>query len=146
MQGLETFELLLVALAGLACGFMNTVASSGSVVSLPILMWASLHATEANATNRVPVLIGSIAATLYLAKNKAILWSLALRMSLSFTDRRPGIPGGAGAARRKLAFCFVTGYSQTIASDDLRDVPILARPVAELTFAWTLRELLLAPE
>jgi hypothetical protein len=37
--------------AGLACGFLNTLASSGSAVSLPILVLIGLSPAAANATN-----------------------------------------------------------------------------------------------
>ncbi|WP_250502366.1 hypothetical protein [Caballeronia sp. AZ7_KS35] len=64
--------IVVVVVAGLLCGFLNTVASSGSAVSLPILMSVGLHAAAANATNRIPVLVGAIAATVGLARNGAI--------------------------------------------------------------------------
>ena len=55
--------LALAIVAGLACGFLNTVASSGSAVSLPVLMAIGLDPITANATNRVPLLLGSLSAT-----------------------------------------------------------------------------------
>ena len=63
-----------VVVAGLVCGFLNTVASSGSAVTLPILMAIGLPAAAANATNRIPVLIGAMAATIQLARHGAIPW------------------------------------------------------------------------
>jgi hypothetical protein len=53
---------LVLLIAGIACGFINTLASSGSAVSLPILMTLGLPAAAANATNRLPVLFGSLMA------------------------------------------------------------------------------------
>ena len=38
----ELWAIIAGAAAGLACGFLNTVASSGSAVSLPILMTIGL--------------------------------------------------------------------------------------------------------
>jgi uncharacterized membrane protein YfcA len=55
------YALLLLA-AGIACGFVNTLASSGSAISLPILLMVGLPALAANATNRLPVLFGSLMA------------------------------------------------------------------------------------
>jgi hypothetical protein len=75
----------IVIVAGLLCGFLNTVASSGSAVSLPILLWVGLHAVDANATNRVPVLIGAIAATTALARDRAIPWRRALLAAIPVT-------------------------------------------------------------
>jgi len=66
--------------AGLACGFLNTAASSGSAVSLPILMLLGLDPTSANATNRIPVLIGGISATLSFHSKKVLPWSLAAKV------------------------------------------------------------------
>jgi uncharacterized protein len=52
----DVWSLVLGVAAGLACGFLNTAASSGSPVSLPILMMIGLDPISANATNCVPVL------------------------------------------------------------------------------------------
>ncbi len=43
------------ALAGLAGGFVNTLAGGGSMVMVPALMLAGLPASAANATSRVPI-------------------------------------------------------------------------------------------
>lgn len=72
-----TFDIAFAALAGLACGFLNTVASSGSAVSLPILMGIGLDPITANATNRLPVLVGAVSATSSFQRRKAIPWRLA---------------------------------------------------------------------
>ncbi len=77
--------LVVAGIAGLLCGFLNTVASSGSAVSLPILMWLGLHAIDANATNRLPVLIGSIATTTDLARRGKIPWRMALLAAVPTT-------------------------------------------------------------
>ncbi len=77
--------LAVVLLGGLLCGFLNTVASSGSAVSLPILMWVGLHAVGANATNRIPVLVGAITATADLARHGTVPWKLALRAAVPIT-------------------------------------------------------------
>jgi uncharacterized membrane protein YfcA len=66
----------------LACGFLNTAASSGSAVSLPILMLIGLDPTSANATNRIPVLIGGISATLSFHAKKVMLWPLAAKVCI----------------------------------------------------------------
>ena len=85
MFGYEVWTLLLGTAAGLACGFLNTAASSGSAVSLPVLMLVGLDPVSANATNRIPVLIGALSATVSFHKNKAIPWSLAAKVSLPVT-------------------------------------------------------------
>jgi uncharacterized membrane protein YfcA len=103
-----------ILIGGLICGFLNTVASSGSAVSLPILMSIGLHASTANATNRIPVLIGAMAATIELARNKAVPWELALRVSA---------PVALGAAVGSL-------LSDIVPSHDLRLVIVGAVLVA----------------
>ena len=77
----DAWTLLLSVAAGLACGFLNTAASSGSAVSLPILMLIGLDPTSANATNRIPVLIGAITATANFHAKKAVPWATMARIS-----------------------------------------------------------------
>jgi uncharacterized membrane protein YfcA len=77
--------LVVVVIGGLLCGFLNTVASSGSAVSLPILMWVGLHAVDANATNRIPVLVGAITATAGLARHGTVPWRPALQAAVPVT-------------------------------------------------------------
>ncbi len=82
------YELWMIAAgaaAGLACGFLNTVASSGSAVSLPILMMIGLDPISANATNRLPVLVGALSATGSFTKRKAIDWRMAAKVCLPVT-------------------------------------------------------------
>ena len=81
MLGYDLWTLLLGFGAGLACGFLNTAASAGSAVSLPILMLIGLDPTSANATNRIPVLIGGISASLTFHAKKALPWSLAAKVA-----------------------------------------------------------------
>jgi uncharacterized protein len=80
--GYDVWSLLLGLGAGLACGFLNTAASSGSAVSLPVLLMIGLDPISANATNRIPVLIGAISATTSFHQRKALPWELALKISL----------------------------------------------------------------
>lgn len=46
-----------VIAAGFGCGFINTLAGSGSLISLPVLIFLGLPANVANGTNRVGILI-----------------------------------------------------------------------------------------
>ena len=47
--------------AGFLAGLINTLASSGSAVTLPLLVFMGLPANVANGTNRVPLFIGRLA-------------------------------------------------------------------------------------
>ena len=82
LLGYDLWALLLGLFAGLACGFLNTAASSGSAVSLPILMMVGLDPVTANATNRIPVLIGALSATASFHQRNALPWALAAKVSL----------------------------------------------------------------
>jgi uncharacterized membrane protein YfcA len=82
MPGYEWWSVSLAVVAGVACGFLNTVASSGSAVSLPALMAIGLDPITANATNRVPLLLGSISATWKFHASKALPWGPAIKASI----------------------------------------------------------------
>lgn len=85
LLGHDLTALALGAAAGLACGFLNTMASSGSAVSLPILMMIGLDPVTANATNRVPVLTAAIAATLSFQRGGHLDWRLLWRIGPAVT-------------------------------------------------------------
>jgi len=68
--------------AGVASGFLNTAAAAGSAVCLPILMLIGLDPVTANATNRIPVLVGAISGTATFAANKTLPWALAIKAAL----------------------------------------------------------------
>lgn len=53
---------LLLIVGGVAAGFINTIAGSGSLITLPLLIFAGLPATVANGSNRVAVLAQSLVA------------------------------------------------------------------------------------
>lgn len=54
---------LLLVVAGIAAGFINTLAGGGSILVLPILILAGLPSPIANATNRVAILLQNITGT-----------------------------------------------------------------------------------
>lgn len=56
------FKLVLIAGSGLIAGFINTLAGSGSLLTLPVLMFIGLPADVANGTNRISVLFQSATA------------------------------------------------------------------------------------
>lgn len=57
-------DIYIAILAGLACGFINTVASSGSALTLPLLIFMGLPPAVANGTNRLPVFCASLIASI----------------------------------------------------------------------------------
>jgi uncharacterized protein len=71
--------------AGLGCGLVNTLASSGSAISLPILLMFGLSPLDANATNRLSVLFGSLMALRTFAAKKQVDWRAGLKMAIPAT-------------------------------------------------------------
>jgi uncharacterized membrane protein YfcA len=57
---MEWYMYLAVVAAGLFAGFVNTLAGSGSLLTLPLLMFLGLPANIANGTNRVGVFVQSV--------------------------------------------------------------------------------------
>jgi uncharacterized membrane protein YfcA len=54
------FIISLLVAAGILVGFINTLAGSGSLITIPLLMFLGLPANVANGTNRINVLLTSI--------------------------------------------------------------------------------------
>lgn len=63
--------------AGLAAGFVNTVAGGGSVISLPVLV-ELVGASVANGTNRVAILLQNIVAVSSFHQGKKVPWRFVL--------------------------------------------------------------------
>jgi len=55
----EIFVYLIVLAASVVAGFINTLAGSGSLLMLPLLMWVGLPPLVANGTNRIAVVFQS---------------------------------------------------------------------------------------
>jgi hypothetical protein len=71
--------------AGLACGLVNTLASSGSAISLPVLLLFGLSPLDANATNRLSVLFGSLMALRTFHAKAEVNWRAGLEMAIPAT-------------------------------------------------------------
>jgi uncharacterized membrane protein YfcA len=78
------YGLILLA-SGLGCGLVNTLASSGSAISLPVLLLFGLSPLDANATNRLSVLFGSLMALRTFAGKKQVDWRAGLKMAIPAT-------------------------------------------------------------
>ncbi len=61
-----------VIAAGFACGFINTLAGSGSLITLPLLMFLGLPANVANGTNRVAILLQNVVGVTGFARKGAL--------------------------------------------------------------------------
>src|ERR1700729_4321558 len=75
------YGLILVA-AGLGCGLVNTLASSGSAISLPALLMFGLSPLDANATNRLAVLFATMMAAPTFQANRLLDWNAGLKMAI----------------------------------------------------------------
>ena len=71
--------------AGVGCGLINTLASSGSVISLPVLLMLGLSPLEANATNRLPVLFGSLMALRTFQSKGEVDWRTGIIIAIPAT-------------------------------------------------------------
>jgi uncharacterized membrane protein YfcA len=71
-----------VPIAGFVAGFINTLAGTGSLITLPLLIFLGLPATVANGTNRVGVLLQNIVAVATFRNQGALdvagAWKLAV--------------------------------------------------------------------
>jgi uncharacterized membrane protein YfcA len=62
MTELAWYLYVAVVAAGFAAGFINTLAGSGSLITLPLLIFLGLPANVANGTNRVGILLQNVVA------------------------------------------------------------------------------------
>ena len=69
---MEWYIILAVIAVGFVAGFINTLAGSGSLMTLPLLMFLGLPANVANGTNRIAILLQNIVAVSSFKKEKVI--------------------------------------------------------------------------
>ncbi|PRZ00710.1 hypothetical protein DFO77_13911 [Marinilabilia salmonicolor] len=62
-EKMEITDAILLVVAGLAAGVINTFAGSGSLITLPLLMFMGLPPAVANGTNRIGVVVQNLVAT-----------------------------------------------------------------------------------
>jgi len=67
---MEWYTYLAIIAVGIIAGFVNTMAGSGSLLTLPLLMFLGLPATIANGTNRVAIFLQNIVAVGSFKKRK----------------------------------------------------------------------------
>jgi len=58
------FDILILVVAGLFAGFVNTMAGGGSLLTLPLLIFLGLPPATANGTNRIAITVSASSATL----------------------------------------------------------------------------------
>ncbi|PLW95354.1 MAG: hypothetical protein C0592_00305 [Marinilabiliales bacterium] len=74
---------ILVFVVGIFVGFINTLAGSGSLLSLPMLIFAGLPPVVANGTNRISILLQTLVGLLTFRKEKMLDVRNAFLLSLA---------------------------------------------------------------
>jgi len=75
-------EAIILIVAGLMVGFINTLAGGGSIISLSALMMLGLPAGIANGTNRIAITIQTLTATTSFRQQKVLEFRKALYLSI----------------------------------------------------------------
>lgn len=115
---LDILFLLLLIAVGIISGFLNVMAGGGSAISLPLLIFLGLDSPLANGTNRLAILIQTIASIISFKQEKYFEFKTSLKLA-SFA--LPGAVAGAILAvkidsvlfQRVLAF-FILGILLTV--------------------------------
>jgi uncharacterized membrane protein YfcA len=76
------WNLAILVLVGIFAGFINTLAGSGSLISLPFLMFLGLPANVANGTNRIAIFLQSLVGTLSFKNQKVFTFREGIWYSL----------------------------------------------------------------
>lgn len=89
---MEWYHIIAVLAVGFAAGFINTVAGGGSSITLPMLIFLGLPPNVANGTNRIAILLQSMAGVGTFSKSKVLRIDEGWRLSL------PSAMGALGGA------------------------------------------------
>jgi uncharacterized membrane protein YfcA len=94
---LEWYQYILIIAAGLIAGFINTLAGSGSLLTLPLLMFIGLPPTVANGTNRIAIMLQSLVGSMGFRKQGALNLRAGLLLGI------PSVLGSVAGALIALA-------------------------------------------
>ena len=76
---------ILMAVVGVAQGFLNTVAGGGSLLVLPVMTFMGVDLAVANGTNRIAILLQSIAGATSFKKQGALSMKVAIPLAICST-------------------------------------------------------------
>ena len=79
---LDVWLYILVIIVGAVSGFINTLAGSGSLLTLPLLIFLGLPANVANGTNRIGVLLQSLVAVKGFKQKKVFEWKEGIWLTI----------------------------------------------------------------
>jgi len=85
MENIAWYIYILISLAGVLAGFINAIAGSGSLITLPLLMFAGLPANVANGTNRIAILLQNIIGVSQFKKQKILDTKAGLYLTIPTT-------------------------------------------------------------
>jgi len=132
-------RVLALVAAGFVAGLINTLASSGSAISLPVLLFLGLPPLAANATNRLSVLFGSLMAMRKFHKENVLDWHAAARMVLPVAiGSTVGVVAAELLPGRDMALAITAALMMALLLLFTKVKTMLARPQAEpatITFA-----------
>src|SRR5512145_3083332 len=94
---LEWYQYLLIIGAGIIAGFINTLAGSGSLLTLPLLMFIGLPPNVANGTNRIAIMLQSLVGSVGFRKQSSLNLKTALWLGI------PSVIGSVAGALMALA-------------------------------------------
>ena len=77
---MEWYQILMLIGAGIIAGFINTLAGSGSLLTLPLFMAFGLPAPVANGTNRIGILLQSLVGVFSFKKQDLLDFPSALKI------------------------------------------------------------------
>jgi uncharacterized membrane protein YfcA len=91
MAAMSVWAMIALFGAGVAAGFINTVAGGGSVITIPVLV-EIVGATAANGSVRIAILMQNVSAVLAYARQRAVLWRMVVPLLI------PTVIGAVGGA------------------------------------------------
>lgn len=94
---LEWYHYLLIIGAGIVAGFINTLAGSGSLLTLPLLIFIGLPPNVANGTNRIAIMLQSLVGSLGFRKQSGLTLKTGFELGI------PSVVGSVAGALLALA-------------------------------------------
>jgi uncharacterized protein len=92
MTTLEIWQILLLALIGIAAGWLNVMAGGGSLLTLPVMLFMGIPGPVANGTNRIAILAQNFTAVTAFRRHGYSDFKLGLTLALAASV---GAIGGA---------------------------------------------------
>lgn len=74
-------QILLILVAGIGAGFINSMAGGGSMLTMPVLIFLGLPSATANGTNRIALVFQNLAGVLAFRRKGFFEWKLGLLLS-----------------------------------------------------------------